>query len=123
MTLSRAQRGPVDELRHYWHGEGPLWKLYWIYGVLLSTIGGSVLFTAVMQRILPIPALLLLIAVGLAYTGYILVSIWRSAFNIDGSPLGIEREGWGWLARALTFGWAINAAGASLMLLQYALRY
>jgi hypothetical protein len=35
----------------------------------------------------------------------------------------MEREMWGWLARILTFGWAINAGGAVVMLLQYMLDY
>lgn len=123
MSAHISRLGLIDELRRYWHGEGPLWKLYWVYGVLLSTLGGTVLMTGVMQRLLPVPVLLLLLAAGLTYTAFILVSIWRSAFNIAGRPLGIEREAWGWLARVLTFGWALNAGGASLMLLQYTLNY
>ncbi len=123
MTASQSHGGLVNELRSYWHGEGPLWKLYWVYGVLLSTLGGAFILAAVLQRALPVPALVLLLAIALVYTGYILVSIWRSAFNIESDPLGIDREAWGWLARALTIGWALNAAGGSLMLLQYALGY
>jgi hypothetical protein len=123
MTTSQSHRGLFEELRCYWHGEGPLWKLYWIYGVLLSTLGGTFLLVVVVQRALPVPGLLPLFAIALIYTGYILVSIWRSAFNIESDPLGIDREAWGWLARVLTFGWALNAAGGSLMLLQYAIGY
>jgi hypothetical protein len=123
MTASRSHGGLVDELRRYWHGEGPLWKLYWIYGVLLSTLGGAFILAVVLQGALPVPLLVLLLGIALVYTGYILVSIWRCAFNIEGSPLGIDSDAWGWLARLLTFGWALNAAGGSLMLLQYALGY
>jgi hypothetical protein len=123
MAASRSHGGLFEELYRYWHGEGPLWKLYWIYGVLLSTLGGAVILAAVMQRALPVPVLLLFLAIALIYTGYILVSIWRSAFNIESDPLGIDREAWAWIARVLTFGWALNAAGGSLMLLQYAMGY
>lgn len=123
MTISQSQGGLAAELRHYWHGEGPLWKLYWIYGVLLSTVGGATIAGAALQRAVPVPMLVLLLAVALVYTGYILVSIWRSAFNIESDPLGIDREAWGWIARVLTFGWALNAAGGALMLLQYAMGY
>ena len=123
MSAHASRPGLIGELRHYWHGEGPLWKLYWVYGVLLSTLGGTFLMAGVLRHALPMPLLLAILAAGLAYTGFILVSIWRSAFNIAGTPLGIEAAAWGWLARALTFGWALNAGGAALMLLQYALDY
>lgn len=123
MSLHLPHPGIAGELRRYWHGQGPLWKLYWIYGVLLSTIGGTALLAGTVQRTLPLPLLVAALAAGLVYTGFILVAIWRSAFNIGGSPLGIDREAWGWLARVLTFGWAINAAGAAVLLLQVALGY
>lgn len=123
MTYSQSHGGPVDEFRRYWHGEGPLWKLYWIYGVLLSSIGGAVILVAVLERALPVPILVLLLGLALVYTAFIQISVWRSAFNIGSDPLGIDREGWGWIARVLTVGWALNAAGGSLMLLQFALGY
>lgn len=123
MSASRSHRGLYDELYHYWQGEGPLWKLYWIYGVLLSSVGGAAILGAVIQGALPVPILIILLAVALIYTGYILISIWRSAFNIESDPLGIDRDAWAWLARVLTVGWALNAGGASLMLLEYAMGY
>ena len=123
MTVSQSEKGLFGELRSYWHGEGPLWKLYWIYGVLLSTIGGAFLLAVVLQGAVPLPTLLPIFAIALIYTGYILVSIWRSAFNITSDPMGIDREAWGWLARVLTIGWALNAAGGSLMMVQYAIGY
>ncbi|MFN4141622.1 hypothetical protein [Aestuariivirga sp.] len=123
MSAQIVQTRLFDEVHGYWNGEGPLWKLFWVYGVLFSTFGGFVLMAGVMQRLLPAPVLLVLLGAALFYTAFILLSIWRSAFNIYSDPLGIEREAWGWLARVLTFGWAINAAAASLMLLQYTLNY
>jgi hypothetical protein len=105
-TLAYGE-GPLT----YWRGEGPLWRLYWIYGVLVSTAGGTILMTAAIYRLLPSWAILLLALLGLAYTAWILVSTWRCAFNIE-SPrvLGIEREALGWLARVLTFGWVLISA-------------
>lgn len=123
MTSQHADTGLFDEIIGYWHGEGPLWKLYWVYGVALSTIGGAFILVAVLQRVLSVGLLIALLAVALIYTGFIVVSIWRSAFNISSDPLGIDREAWGWIARVLTFGWALNAAGGSLMLLQVAMNY
>jgi hypothetical protein len=123
MATAQARPGIVEELRHYWQGEGPLWKLFWVYGVLVSSLGGALLVGTVLHGAAAPSALVLPLAIALLYTGFILVSIWRSAFNIASDPLGIDREAWGWLARTLTFGWAINAAGGSLMLLQFALGY
>jgi hypothetical protein len=115
-TLAHSE-GPL----HYWRGEGPLWRLYWIYGVLVSTAGGTLLLTATLYRLLSPWAILALVVVGLAYTVWILVSTWRCAFNIENPRVfGVEREALGWLARVLTFGWALNAMGASLLLLQIA---
>lgn len=123
MTASLADAGISAELRRYWRGQGPLWKLFWIYGVALSIAAGAVIIGAVVTGALPVPLLLVCLFAALLYTAFILVSIWRSAFNIASDPLGIEREAWGWLARVLTFAWALNAAGVSLMLLQFALNY
>ena len=123
MNTSHTRHGLLHEVQDYWHGDGPLWKLYWIYGVALSTLGGAFILTAVMQRALPVGVLLLLLLGALGYTGLILLGIWRNAFNIAGAPFGIAREAWGWIARILTFGWAINAAGGALMLLQYTMNY
>lgn len=113
----------LDELRRYWRGDGALWKLFWVYGVLASSAGSVLLTTAVLKRILAPPALVPLLALALLYTGFILVAIWRNASNIASDPLGIDRDAWGWIARILTFGWAINASGGCLMLLQVALGY
>lgn len=123
MTSSQLHRGPLYEIRGYWHGEGPLWKLYWIYGVLLSIIGGAAILGAVLEHLLPVPVLVVVLGLAILYTAYIQISVWRSAFNIRGDPLNIDREAWGWIARVLTVGWALNAAGGALMLLQYALGY
>ena len=55
---------------------------------------------------------------GALYTVWVLVSVWRCAFNIEGTPLGIEADTWGLLARAPTVARAINVAGLSAVLLQ-----
>ncbi|WP_270938288.1 hypothetical protein [Falsiroseomonas oryzae] len=108
-----------NPLLRYWHGEGTLAPLYWGWGV-----AGSILL-AILVAGPPLAGLgglrwaLAGICVGAVYTLWILVSIWRCAENIDRPViLGIPRDAWTWLARVLTFGWAINAAGMSVMLLQ-----
>ena len=87
---------------YYWRGHGPLWKVYWLYGVLGSIVLAAVLLL-LMQRgaadSVWFQLVLLLLA---AYTVWIVVSVWRCAFNVE-QPI------YGHMARALTVAWAINA--------------
>ncbi len=84
-----------------WRGEGRLWLVFWIYGVLLSTIVSGV-FLAQLTGEDPIPGLKqFLIVAFIPYTVWLLVSIWRCAFNG-------ENKQYGHMARALTIAWAIN---------------
>ena len=56
---------------------------------------------------------------GLAiYTGWILVSVWRCAENIEGRPYDYDPVLWTSLARSLTVAWAINVFALSILLLQ-----
>ncbi len=85
----------------YWRGEGRLWVVFWIYGVLLSIIVAGV-FLAQLATEDPIPGLKqFLIVAFIPYTVWVLVSIWRCAFNG-------ENKLYGHMARALTIAWAIN---------------
>jgi hypothetical protein len=87
---------------YYWRGHGPLWKVYWLYGVLGSNILALILFVLMQRDALGsvwFQLVLLLIA---AYTTWIVVSVWRCAFNV-------EKPVYGQMARALTVAWAINA--------------
>jgi hypothetical protein len=87
---------------YYWRGHGPLWKVYWLYGVLGSNILALILFVLMQRDALGsvwFQLVLLLIA---AYTTWIVVSVWRCAFNV-------EKRVYGHMARALTVAWAINA--------------
>jgi hypothetical protein len=105
-------------VEYYWEGKGPLWKVYWLYGVLLSLVLAAVVAAAGLRHWVGLPGLIAMV-VGLAiYTGWILVSVWRCAENVEGRPLGLEPDVWSSLARALTIGWAINVAGLSILLIQ-----
>lgn len=107
------------EFGAWWHGTGRLAPLYWGWGVAASII---------LALLVAVPPLAGWVGPGwaiggtallVAYTGWILTSVWRCADNIDQpAPLGIDRATWSALARVLTVGWAINAIGLSLMLLQ-----
>jgi hypothetical protein len=82
-----------------WHGEEPLWKVFWVYGVATSvTIVALYVIAfydgrmALRQVLLPCFA---------AYTAWILVSVWRCASKPN-------EKLWGTLARFLTVAWAGN---------------
>ena len=103
----------------WWSGTGRLAPLYWGWGVAASLV---------LAALVAVPPLLgwagrgwamLGSALLVAYTGWILVAVFRCADNIDNpAPLGIDRAIWSAMARVLTVGWAINAIGLCLMLLQ-----
>ena len=103
---------------YYWQGKGPLWRVYWLYGVLASTVLAALIAAAGLRHWVALPGLIATL-VGLAfYTGWILVSIWRCAENIAGRPFDIDPSLWTWLARWLTVAWAINVVGLSVLLVQ-----
>ena len=83
-----------------WKGNARLSTVFWLHGVLASSILILVYATTVYQAQL-FAEQFLLICFGF-YTIFILVSIWRCSLATD--------TFWGQLARFLTFAWAANAA-------------
>lgn len=74
-------------------GRGPLWVVFWIYGVLVSHLFfGAILY---FYRQLGTPLLALLMAGFVTYTAWIMHAVWVNAFNVD-------KEIHGHIARALT---------------------
>ncbi len=105
-------------VEYYWRGEGPLWKVYWLYGVLLSTGLAVVIAAAGLRHWVSLPGLIAML-VGLAvYTVWVLVSVWRCAENIEGQPFGYDPELWTAVARTATVAWAINEVALSILLIQ-----
>jgi hypothetical protein len=87
---------------YYWNGHGPLWKVYWLYGVLGSNVLVVILLLLMSKGAIAtfwFQIVLLLLA---AYTIWIVVAVWRCAFNV-------EKALYGHMARALTVAWALNA--------------
>ncbi|WP_135470215.1 hypothetical protein [Crenalkalicoccus roseus] len=116
MAASPAIANP---LLRYWHGQGRLAPLYWGWGVAGSVVLALLVAGPPLLGLAGLGWALAGIALGAAYTVWILVSIWRCAENIENpAPLGIPREALTWMARWLTVGWAINAAGMSVLLLE-----
>lgn len=87
---------------YYWRGQGPLWKVYWLYGVLGSNVLALVLFLLMQRGAIDSVWFQLVLLLLAAYTVWIVVSVWRCAFNV-------EKPMYGHMARALTVAWAINA--------------
>lgn len=85
----------------YWTGRGPLWKVFWLWGVLGSWILAG-LFGATWSAFGMSWGLYLVTGVVMvAYSVWILVSVWRCAPNATA-------EHWGLVARFLTVAWALN---------------
>jgi FtsH-binding integral membrane protein len=79
-------------------GQAALGRVFWVYGVLVSAGLGLLFLLAREAGRIDVEQLLLVLM--LAYTGLILVAVWRCAANA--APL------WGQVARALTVAWALN---------------
>lgn len=84
----------------YWKGRGPLWRIFWLYGVLFSLVLSGVYAAAL--RAGDAWAQQVLLPILFVYTLWIVVSVWRCAPNT-------RRELHTHLARGLTVAWAINA--------------
>ena len=87
---------------YYWRGHGPLWKIYWLYGVLGSNLLTVILLLLMWEDAIASGWFQLVLLLLAAYTIWIVVSVWRCAFNVE-QPI------YGHMARALTVAWAINA--------------
>ncbi len=84
-----------------WRGRQPLWKVFWVYGVSVS---GLLIAFYLLAFAVEAVALRQILVLGFApYTAWLLVSLWRCAFNV-------REPFWGMLARFLTIAWACNAA-------------
>ena len=88
-------------------GTKPLWVVFWIYGVLVShVLFGTIIY---FYQNANTTALAIMLAVFVAYTAWIMRSIWVNAFNV-------KNETFGYLARYLTVAWALNAVLVSIFL-------
>ena len=97
-----------NTIRSHWNGEQPLWKSFWVYGLLVGTlsvflIGPGVSWflaeiesDAVSERyistVLDLYAILLMLGFSLSYNIWNFVSVWRCARNA-------KRLLWKWSAR------------------------
>lgn len=93
----------------YWRGEGPLWRVYWLWGVAGSLVLAAV-FGWGLQAFGVTWGYVFVAGIVMGfYTAWILVSVWRCADN--------AREAhWGQAARMLTAAWALNVVLVGLFL-------
>ncbi|KZC15949.1 hypothetical protein RHOFW510R12_00300 [Rhodanobacter sp. FW510-R12] len=81
-------------------GRTPLWKVFWLYGVIPSCVlWGVIAWLMVGDGVRGIVRGLLVVL--LAYTAWIVAMVWHAAPNTTDARYGV-------LARALTVTWAIN---------------
>lgn len=79
-------------------GRAGLGRVFWVYGVLVSSVLALLLLLALQAGRLGVQQLLLVLM--LVYTALILIAVWRCADN--------AAPPWGLFARALTVAWALN---------------
>jgi len=82
-----------------WRGEEPLWKVFWVYGVVTSVTIVTIYIVAFYDGRVALRQVLL--PCFATYTAWILISVWRCADNTD-------EKLWSMLARFLTLAWAGN---------------
>lgn len=82
-----------------WRGEAPLWETFWVQGVAVSAVLALSFAAALLDGSRALAQALLLVLV--AYTGWVVVAIWRCAERGENSR-------WGAVAQALAIAWALN---------------
>lgn len=78
----------------------PLWKVFWLYGVLPGNLWWIAVLAMLLDAQWPGATRALLVLL-LGYTAWIVMAVWRAAPNARDPRYGV-------LARALTVVWAIN---------------
>ena len=99
IATSSSPQGNGFFVLRFWRGQGPLWKVYWLYGVAVSSALAAAFGAALYAANVPMQQVLL--PVIFLYTLWVVVSVWRCAPNTT-------KETYTHLARALTVAWALN---------------
>lgn len=91
----------MSAVRQYWHGDGPLWSVFWFWGVVGSWLLAGLFALAAAYFGVTWWLFIVTAVVMTGYTVWILVSVWRCADNT-------REERWSLIARVLTVAWALN---------------
>ncbi len=86
---------------YYLRGEGPLWRVFWLWGVVGSWILFAIFIFALQQIGVTWALVIVSAIIMLPYSVWILASVWQCAVNVG-------NDFWGNLARFLTAIWALN---------------
>ena len=68
--------------RFDWIERTPLWKVFWLYGVIPSNLLWAALLWTLRQPAPHVAATGTLLAVILIYTAWIVIAVWQTAFNV-----------------------------------------
>lgn len=93
----------MQAIKRAWKGQEKLWKVWWLYGVLV------VIALALMQKMLPMVPLMVFVVVRLLYSLWWYVAAWRCAWNASA-------KFWGILVRILVVLSAVGTIGAAVMM-------
>ena len=85
----------------YWDGRAPLWKAFWLWGVVGSWVLAAIIGALFAAVGVSWPLYVLVGAVMAVYTVWILVAVWRCAANARDEQIAV-------IARVLTVAWALN---------------
>ena len=88
-------------VRYYVLGKGPLWRIFWLWGVLGSWILFAAFYAALQAWGVTWGLFAVAAIIMLPYTAWIITSVWLCAHNVGNRM-------WGDAARFLTFIWALN---------------
>lgn len=88
-------------IRYYLGGQGPLWRLFWLWGVVGSWILFAVFYASLQQLGVTWTLFVVSAVIMVPYTTWVLTSVWMCAGNV-------ANRMWGDAARFLTFVWALN---------------
>lgn len=91
----------ANVVTYYLGGQGPLWRVFWLWGVVVSWVLFAAFLAAV--RAFGITWGLFLVSgiVMLPYTVVTLAAVWQCAYNC-------RNTFWGLAARGLTLVWALS---------------
>jgi len=82
----------MNAIKASWTGNERLWKVFWIYNWLFGTAIG--VGSEAAEKALPWPALLVISLFTVVYAIWVIVSLWRCAFNASW-------RGWGYIVRVM----------------------
>lgn len=106
-----------EQLKQAWYGKESLWKVFWIYGVLVKVFL-YVLILGLQYSHMGIPtykiAYIITWPIGILYSIWLCISVWKCAYNLD------ERlRVWGHIARIVAVYWGITQLSSSAMIFYY----